>query len=271
MSDKLSDDERARLDAEVRRDYEMSAKWPFDASDAWWNDDSRYVALPAVDSAHAAARAIIRDLSDRGGIKRGFENIDEETRGEIVAKLAAIIRAASPAPAIPAGDWQPVETAPEGELVVVFWLDPNAAVELECYDFDMLEDGSWRQWTDHYEWAHSVAPVTEVPCTMPREHPPYTHWKRLGTPTEPAPAISESDVLRHRALAAEARCDHVIKILTRIHGSLLPNEMRLPDGRVFEFNNPKVEHEMLRGLRDAIRAVPDEIAAIDAERKENQS
>ncbi|WP_186269016.1 hypothetical protein [Burkholderia gladioli] len=100
MSDKLSDDERARLDAEVRRDYEMSAKWPFDASDAWWNDDSRYVAPPAVDSAHAAARAIIRDLSDRSGIKRGFENIDEETRVEIVTKLAAIIRAASSAPAI---------------------------------------------------------------------------------------------------------------------------------------------------------------------------
>ncbi|WP_186183099.1 hypothetical protein [Burkholderia gladioli] len=97
------------------------------------------------------------------------------------------------APAISETGWQPIETAPEGELVVVFWLDPNAAVELECYDFDMLEDGSWRQWTDHYEWAHSVAPVTEVPCTMPREHPPYTHWKRLGTPTEPAPAISESE------------------------------------------------------------------------------
>ncbi|WP_186276539.1 hypothetical protein [Burkholderia gladioli] len=87
----------------------------------------------------------------------------------------------------------------------------------------------------------------------------------------PAPAISESDVLRHRALAAEARCDHVIKILTRIHGFLLPNDVRLPDGRVFEFNNPKVEHEMLRGLRDAIRAVPDEIAAIDAARKGEKS
>ncbi|KAF1064906.1 hypothetical protein [Burkholderia gladioli] len=82
-----------------------------------------------------------------------------------------------------------------------------------------------------------------------------------------APAISESDVLRHRALAAEARLDHVIKILTRIHSFLLPNDVHLPDGRTFEFNNPKIEHEMLRGLRDAIRAVPDEIAAIDAARK----
>ncbi|WP_186124194.1 hypothetical protein [Burkholderia gladioli] len=103
MSDKLSDDERARLDAEVKRDYEMSAKWPFDAPDAWW-DGSKRAELAAVDSAHAAARAIIRDLSDRGGIKRGFENISEETRVEIVTKAAAIIRAASPAPAIPAFD-----------------------------------------------------------------------------------------------------------------------------------------------------------------------
>ncbi|MBJ9709839.1 hypothetical protein [Burkholderia gladioli] len=136
MSDKLSDDERARLDAEVRRDYEMSAKWPFDASDAWWNDDSRYVAPPAVDSAHAAARAIIRDLSDRSGIKRGFENIDEETRVEIVTKLAAIIRAASSAPAISESedterldwltksDWY-TGPPPEGDLIGVSWDDKN--------------------------------------------------------------------------------------------------------------------------------------------------
>ncbi|WP_186156783.1 hypothetical protein [Burkholderia gladioli] len=217
MSDKLSDDERAHLDAEVRRDYEMSAKWPFDASDAWWNDDSRYVAPPAVDSAHAAARAIICDLSDRGGIKRGFENIDEETRVEIVTKLAAIIRAASPAPAIP-----------------------------------VLDEKAFASWVRTQDGGVGI-------------YDAYLHG------TKAAPAISESDVLRHRALAAEARCDYVIKILTRIHGFLLPNDVRLPDGRVFEFNNPKVEHEMLRGLRDAIRTLPDEIAAIDAARKGEKS
>ncbi|WP_186194433.1 hypothetical protein [Burkholderia gladioli] len=89
--------------------------------------------------------------------------------------------------------------------------------------------------------------------------------------TKAAPAISESDMLRHRAVAAEARLEHVIKILTRIHGFLLPNDVRLPDGRIFEFNNPEAEHEMLRGLRDAILAAPDEIAAIDAARKGQKS
>ncbi|WP_186058925.1 hypothetical protein [Burkholderia gladioli] len=86
-----------------------------------------------------------------------------------------------------------------------------------------------------------------------------------------APAISESDVLRNRAAAAEARFEHAIKILTRIHSFLLPNDVHLPDGRIFEFNNPKIEHEMLCGLRDAIRAVPDEIAAIEAARKGEKS
>ncbi|WP_186169612.1 DUF551 domain-containing protein [Burkholderia gladioli] len=81
----------------------------------------------------------------------------------------------------------------------------------------------------------------------------------------PARAILESDVLRHRAVAAEARLEHTIKILTRIHGFLLPDAVRLPDGRVFEFSNPEIEHEMMRGLRDAIRAVPDEIAALEAD------
>lgn len=103
----MSDDERARLDAEVKRDYQMGAAWPFDAPDAWW-DGSKRAELTAVDSAHAAARAIIRDLSDRGGIKRGFENIGEETRVEIVTKLAAIIRAASREPAIPAVDMEAI-------------------------------------------------------------------------------------------------------------------------------------------------------------------
>ncbi|MDC6128595.1 hypothetical protein PPH41_11600 [Burkholderia gladioli] len=103
----MSHDERACLDAEVKRDYQMGAAWPFDAPDAWWNGSKR-AELTAVDSAHAAARAIIRDLSDRGGIKRGFENIGEETRVEIVTKLAAIIRAASPEPAIPAVDLEAI-------------------------------------------------------------------------------------------------------------------------------------------------------------------
>ncbi|MEB2544318.1 hypothetical protein [Burkholderia cenocepacia] len=75
--------------------------------------------------------------------------------------------------------WQPIETAPSDKLVIVFWLDSDDEHNPERYDFDMLDDGCWRQWTDHYEWAHSVAPAGS---RLPREQAPYTHWKPLGSP-----------------------------------------------------------------------------------------
>ncbi|KVN17968.1 MULTISPECIES: hypothetical protein [unclassified Burkholderia] len=85
-------------------------------------------------------------------------------------------------------DWWPIETAPTDVLVAVFWLDSEDEKNPERYDFDMLEDGCWRQWTDHYEWAHSVAPAGSL---IPRERPPYTHWKPLGVPTDARPQGSE--------------------------------------------------------------------------------
>ena len=65
--------------------------YPYDAPDDWTFDDGP---LPASDWAHVAARGVIADLCDRGGIKHGFNNIDEEIRVEIVSSLASIIRAA---------------------------------------------------------------------------------------------------------------------------------------------------------------------------------
>jgi|GEM_PF-6641407 len=56
-----------------------------------------------------------------------------------------------------------------------------------------------------------------------------------------------------------AKFQYLIKVLSRIHGFLLPNVVQLPDGRRFEFSNPEVERDMLRGLTAAIRAVPDEL------------
>ncbi|WP_261532559.1 hypothetical protein [Burkholderia multivorans] len=81
--------------------------------------------------------------------------------------------------------WQPIETAPVDTEVVVFWLDPESPEHPERYDFDMLDDGCWRVWTDHYEFAHSVAPAGS---RMPLEQPPYTHWKPLGVPADTARA-----------------------------------------------------------------------------------
>lgn len=50
----------------------------------------------ASDWAQLAAQAVIANLTDRRAIKRGFENIEEDVRIEIVQTLAAIIREVSP-------------------------------------------------------------------------------------------------------------------------------------------------------------------------------
>lgn len=66
------------------------AKFSYDAPDEWEVENPP----PAKDWAHAAARGVLADLQDRGGIKHGFNNIDHEIRVEIVETLAAIIRLA---------------------------------------------------------------------------------------------------------------------------------------------------------------------------------
>lgn len=72
-----------------------AAQFPYDASDFWWASDTVRVPPPAVDWAHAAARGVIESLTDRRGIKHAFEELDEDTRTNIVADLAAIIRVAA--------------------------------------------------------------------------------------------------------------------------------------------------------------------------------
>jgi hypothetical protein len=73
---------------------EHGNKFPYDAPDGWW-DGPDASPPPATDWAHAAARGILGDLTDRHTIKWSFDNIDEETRAEIVQSLAAIIRLAA--------------------------------------------------------------------------------------------------------------------------------------------------------------------------------
>lgn len=67
---------------------------PYDAPDAWDDDNDRPPPPPAKDWAHAAARGIISDLLDRRDIKFAFHGIDEDIRIEIVEAMAAIIRLA---------------------------------------------------------------------------------------------------------------------------------------------------------------------------------
>lgn len=51
-------------------------------------------AEPAPDWAHEAARGVLYDLNDRGGIKHGFRDIDADIRREIIETIASIIRLA---------------------------------------------------------------------------------------------------------------------------------------------------------------------------------
>jgi hypothetical protein len=72
-------------------------RYPYDAPDAWWQDEKRQNAPsppPPTDWAHTASRAIIGDWLDRRGLKNTLQDIDEVVRKEIVESGATIIRTA---------------------------------------------------------------------------------------------------------------------------------------------------------------------------------
>jgi hypothetical protein len=52
-------------------------------------------AKPVKDWAHAAARGILADLTDRRGVKHELNGVDNDVRVELVETLADIIREAS--------------------------------------------------------------------------------------------------------------------------------------------------------------------------------
>jgi len=65
---------------------------------------------------------------------------------------------------------------------------------------------------------------------------------------------------------ARARYDQTVRILTGIHALLYPPRFTDNDGRTWQFKSPLIEEQM-QELSDRIRALPDEIAAIDATMK----
>ena len=76
------------------------AEHPYDAPDTWREKDAAEPPPMAVDWAHAAARGILADLNGRRGIKWELAEVEEETRVELTASLAAIIRIAIYNPAV---------------------------------------------------------------------------------------------------------------------------------------------------------------------------
>lgn len=85
--------------------------------------------------------------------------------------LAAITSALRAAP-----EWQPIETAPEGRLVVVGWLDTEDSHYPENYEFDYLDGGLWAKHEDCLQHAQAVAPPGSQ---IPKEQPPYQLWMDL--------------------------------------------------------------------------------------------
>jgi hypothetical protein len=76
---------------EAKINYDRGNKYPYDQPD----DDDGNESLHPIDDgdwATRAARGVVCDLKDRRDIKHGFQNVDEETRAEIIESLAGIIR-----------------------------------------------------------------------------------------------------------------------------------------------------------------------------------
>lgn len=65
---------------------------------------------------------------------------------------------------------------------------------------------------------------------------------------------------------ARACYDRTVRILTGIHALLYPPRFTDHDGRTWQFKSPLAEEQM-QELSDRIRALPDEIEAIDAAMK----
>lgn len=78
------------------------------------------------------------------------------------------------------GGWQDIATAPEGQMVVVGWLDHEDTEHPERHDFDLLEDGCWQQWHERAEHVEVIG-GHGVSYT-----PPYTVWM----PVSPIPTSS---------------------------------------------------------------------------------
>lgn len=66
----------------AQKSLSMGNKYPYDET------------RESIDWAHRAARGVIADLTDRRGIKNGFQDISNEIRMEIVDSMSEIIRTA---------------------------------------------------------------------------------------------------------------------------------------------------------------------------------
>jgi hypothetical protein len=111
----------------------------------------------------------------------------DEVKGALILYASPMPASPPPAPQRePLTGWQPIETAPDDELVVVFYLQTEGDEESDMHTLDFKEDGVWAHHNDHYEHYCAVAKGgCDVEWIGPSEKAPYTHWKSLGSPAAP--------------------------------------------------------------------------------------
>ena len=85
-------------------------------------------------------------------------------------------------------EWQPIETAPTGQLVIVYspptihdWPD---SIRI---DFDFIDPEDGETWVHHSEHYEHFCVVACDGMTGPSEKAPYTHWIPLPKPPEAKP------------------------------------------------------------------------------------
>lgn len=95
------------------------------------------------------------------------------------------------------------------------------------------------------------------------------YWKNIRTENavyfekREAELTTHRDILTHELNYARERFNKAIRVLSGIHSLLYPPHFTDKDGKVLAFKSPIVE-EQIQALSDKIRAIPDDISAIDA-------
>lgn len=137
--------------------------------------DALKAAMPVGELTESVLMNCIAEAGCFGTVKLSYESgpydIDRPTLN--ATKLArAILAAASTQPVREPLLWLPIESAPEGLLVAVGWIDKEDGTA--HYDFDYLEDGVWQRYFDYYE--HLV--IAGAPGRA--EDAPYTYWMDIA-------------------------------------------------------------------------------------------
>lgn len=122
------------------------------------------------------------DAAMKSGLEVGDADYNATlTIKEHVQKDGSVYRTATPGAAVCEADaWMPIDTAPRGSCVIVYWKEDGE----DRFDFDVFDadEGVWVEHFNNYEHYVSVAPPVS---RGPSETAPYTHWKRLTTPATP--------------------------------------------------------------------------------------